>query len=69
MLSGQVGVEVEDRRYNLSPLDNVTIPAGYAHSVKNSSHLKAVFHIAMTVDQPQRTLVAQQHAALKVFRG
>lgn len=65
LLSGQACVEVEDRRYNLSPFDNITIPSGCVHCVKNIVDEEAVFHIAMPVDQPQRTLVAQQHAAFK----
>jgi 2-keto-3-deoxy-L-rhamnonate aldolase RhmA/quercetin dioxygenase-like cupin family protein len=60
LLSGKGCIEVEDRRYILSPLDNITIPAGYAHLVKNiSDEQAAVFHIAMPVDFPQRNLVEQ----------
>lgn len=65
LLSGQGSVEVEDRRYILKPLDNVTIPKGYAHLVKNISDQPAVFHIAMPVDFPQRDIVERSAHIIK----
>ncbi|HTN07717.1 aldolase/citrate lyase family protein [Agriterribacter sp.] len=57
LISGSVCIEVENRRYFLQPLDNITIPKGQAHCVKNMSvEEKAVLHIAMPVDLPQRDL-------------
>ncbi len=58
LLSGEATVEVEGRGYRLTPLDNVTVPAGLAHRAVNVSRsLLAVFHIALASDQPTRTLV------------
>ena len=65
LLSGQGCVEVEDRRYILKPFDNVTIPKGYGHLVKNISEAPAVFHIAMPVDFPQRDVTKQPNQSLK----
>lgn len=57
LLKGMACVEVEDRRYYLQPMDNITIPKGYAHCVKNMSMEEpAVFHIAMPVNTPERAL-------------
>jgi 2-dehydro-3-deoxyglucarate aldolase/4-hydroxy-2-oxoheptanedioate aldolase len=58
LLEGSAVMEVEGRRYLLSPLDNVVIPPGMAHYVKNASGgREAVFHIAMATDAPTRELV------------
>jgi len=58
LLSGKAQVTVENRRYVLHPFDNVTVPKGCAHSVKNlSDREKAVFHIAMPTTAVERTLV------------
>lgn len=58
LLEGSAVVEVEGRRYDLDPLDNVVIPRGLAHHVANpSSSEPAVFHVAMASDKPARTLV------------
>lgn len=55
LLEGKACVEVEDRRYFLQPFDNITIPKGYAHCVKNMSMEEpAIFHIAMPVNNPER---------------
>ncbi len=55
LLSGHAYVDVEDRRYTLSPLDNITIPWDCAHSVMNiSDDQPAIFHIAMPTVDPQR---------------
>jgi 2-keto-3-deoxy-L-rhamnonate aldolase RhmA/quercetin dioxygenase-like cupin family protein len=58
LMEGQGVVEVEGRRYNLSPLDNVVVPPGVAHSVINSSREKnARFSIAFPTTTPARELV------------
>src|SRR3954470_15460131 len=58
LLEGAAVMEVEGRRYVLSPMDNVVIPPGVAHHVKNTSPTReAVFHIAMPTDSPSRELV------------
>ena len=63
LLSGEVATEVEGRRYQLEPLDNVAIPRGKAHSTVNTSASKpAVLHIAMSTDSPERTLVENTFA-------
>ncbi|MFT3704095.1 MAG: cupin domain-containing protein [Agriterribacter sp.] len=63
LLQGNACIDVEDRRYFMHPKDNITIPAGYSHVVKNiSSEEKAVFHIAMPVSVPQRTPVEKKYA-------
>lgn len=62
LLEGTAAVEVEGRRYELSPLDNVVIPAGLAHGVENlSTERGAVFHIAFPTEQPSRELVEPPH--------
>ena len=56
LLSGSVIMEVDGRRYQMGPLDNVVIPAGMAHGVVNTSNTQsAEFHIAMATDAPSRT--------------
>ena len=58
LLSGQAVIEVEGRRYTLSPLDNVVVIPGLAHAAINVSPVEpAVFHIAMATDNPTRMLV------------
>ncbi len=58
LLSGDAFLEVEGRRYRLSPLDNVTIPAGLRHRAMNASTTApATLHIALASDTPARTLV------------
>jgi 2-keto-3-deoxy-L-rhamnonate aldolase RhmA/quercetin dioxygenase-like cupin family protein len=58
LLRGDAAVEVEGRRYELGPLDNVVIPRGLAHHARNhSAREPAVFHIAMATEKPSRTLV------------
>jgi len=58
LLSGQAVVEVEGRRYELGPLDNVVIPKELAHFAKNTKYNEnAVFHIAMASDTPTRVAV------------
>jgi 2-dehydro-3-deoxyglucarate aldolase/4-hydroxy-2-oxoheptanedioate aldolase len=63
LLAGAATVEVEGRRYDLEPLDNVVIPRGLAHHVVNASSVEpAVFHVAMASDKPARTLVERSFA-------
>jgi quercetin dioxygenase-like cupin family protein len=58
LLEGLAAVEVEGRRYQLAPLDNVTVPPGVAHSVINlAMDGDARFHIAFPTDAPVRQLV------------
>lgn len=63
LLEGSAIVEVEGRRYAIEPMDNVVIPRGLAHHVRNASPAgtpagtPAVFHVAMASDKPARTLV------------
>jgi 2-dehydro-3-deoxyglucarate aldolase/4-hydroxy-2-oxoheptanedioate aldolase len=58
LLEGAAVVEVEGRRYDLEPLDNVVIPPGVAHHVFNpSASASAVLHVAMASSNPSRTLV------------
>ncbi len=58
LLSGSATFEVEGRSYALKKLDNVVVPAGRAHTAKNSSTTEpAVFHIALATDSPSRTLI------------
>lgn len=58
LLRGQAAVEVQGRRHDLMPWDNVVIPPQTAHLARNlSSKEPSVFHIAMPTDNPTRTLV------------
>jgi quercetin dioxygenase-like cupin family protein len=60
LVRGAATVEVEGRSYALERLDNVVIPAGLAHTARNTSTSEpAVFHIAMAMDVPSRTLVTK----------
>lgn len=60
LLRGQAVVEVEGRRYELEPLDNVVIPKELAHFAKNTKYNeRAVFHIAMASDSPTRVAVSR----------
>jgi len=58
LLSGQAMFEVEGRMYTLSPMDNVVVPAGLVHQVRNTSETEpAKFHVAMASHEPSRELV------------
>ncbi len=60
LLQGRALAEVEGRRYEIGPLDNLTIPRGVAHRVTNLSRTQpAVFHIALASSAPERELVHQ----------
>ena len=57
VLEGRVAADVDDRRYLLGPLDNISIPSGLVHAVRNLSDSNpATLHIAMASSQPSRTL-------------
>ena len=65
LLSGSARVQVEDRSYNLAPLDNITVPRDCVHFVQNISvNEPAVFHTAMPVSKPQRELVENFSSAI-----
>lgn len=57
LLEGEATIDVEGRRYTLNPLDNVVIPRGLAHQVKNAGQSSALFHVALASDKPGRTHV------------
>ncbi|GAC1466266.1 MAG: hypothetical protein NVSMB9_06640 [Isosphaeraceae bacterium] len=53
LLSGRARVSVEGREYDLEPLDNVVIPGGRPHQVRNLSGADpALFHSALAGDSP-----------------
>jgi 2-keto-3-deoxy-L-rhamnonate aldolase RhmA/quercetin dioxygenase-like cupin family protein len=59
LLEGAGVVEVEGRRYTLSPFDNVTVPPGVAHAVENASPERdARFSIAFPTTTPARDFVS-----------
>jgi len=59
LLSGEVIAAVEGREYSLAPLDNITVPRGLAHAVRNPSvRQPAVLHVALASDNPARELVS-----------
>lgn len=63
LLNGHAMVEVENRRYILNPLDNITIPQDCVHSVKNlSKNDPAVFHVAMPTTSPERTWMENKNS-------
>jgi quercetin dioxygenase-like cupin family protein len=58
LLEGTAAVEVDGRRYRLSPLDNVVVPPRDAHGVENlDPNAAATFHVAFPTEQPSRELV------------
>jgi quercetin dioxygenase-like cupin family protein len=58
LLSGRAKAAVEGREYDLEPLDNVAVPRGLAHLVRNPSDREpAVLHVALASDAPTRTIV------------
>ncbi|MDB5348816.1 MAG: hypothetical protein JWN86_63 [Planctomycetota bacterium] len=73
LLQGRAIVAVEGREYDLAHLDNVLIPRGPAHQIRNASDLEpAVFHIALASDVPSRTLVTdafQRQPMLELAAG
>lgn len=58
LIKGKALGVVEGREYELEHLDNVVVPRGLAHQVRNlSDDEPAVFNIALASDSPARTLV------------
>lgn len=58
LLGGRGAVEVEGRRHQLAPLDNIVIPRGLAHAARNLSAAEpAVFHSALASEAPTRVWV------------
>lgn len=57
VLEGRLTVDVEDRRYELGPLDNICIPRGLAHAAVNPGSTPARAHVAMPTSAPVRSLV------------
>jgi len=59
LLEGRGLAAVEGREYDLQPLDNVVIPRGPAHLVRNLSDREPLhLHVALASESPARTLVA-----------
>lgn len=57
-LDGRAVVEVEGRAYELGPLDNLAIPRGLAHTLRNASADEpATLHVALATDRPNLTFV------------
>jgi quercetin dioxygenase-like cupin family protein len=57
-LEGRLAVEVEGRRYQLDPLDNIIIPRGIPHRPGNAlGDRPTVVHIALANDSPTREVV------------
>jgi quercetin dioxygenase-like cupin family protein len=51
-------VDVEGRRYRLSPLDNVVIPPGVPHGVENlSAEREALLHVTFPTATPSREIL------------
>ncbi|MEQ8846785.1 cupin domain-containing protein [Botrimarina sp.] len=58
IVEGAVVVQVENRRYRLTRLDSLFVPAGVPHSVGNASSAEdAVVHVSFPSDAPDRQLV------------
>lgn len=63
--TGRLSVEVEGRRYDLEPLDNVVIPPGLAHRAWNRDEATpSTFHVALASSRPDRTLVPNPPVSL-----
>lgn len=59
LLKGWGRAAVEGREYDLGPLDNVVIPRGAGHLVRNlSGREPLLLHVALASESPTRTLVA-----------
>lgn len=57
VLEGRLLVDVENRRYDLGPLDNICIPYGLPHAAANLTAAPARAHVAMPTSAPFRTVV------------
>jgi quercetin dioxygenase-like cupin family protein len=63
LLEGSALAYVEGREYSLSPLDNLVVPRGIAHSVRNFSSAKlARFHVAFPSSAPEWDWISTQFA-------
>jgi 2-dehydro-3-deoxyglucarate aldolase/4-hydroxy-2-oxoheptanedioate aldolase len=70
LLQGEVAVEVEGRRYDLAPLDNIMVPKETAHTAINLSKSRpAVLHFAMATTAPTRTLLNRTFATVSMTDG
>jgi 2-dehydro-3-deoxyglucarate aldolase/4-hydroxy-2-oxoheptanedioate aldolase len=70
LLQGEVAVEVEGRRYQLEPLDNIMVPRETAHAAINLSRNRpAVLHIAMATSAPTRTLLNRTFTTVSMADG
>ena len=54
VLEGTASVFVEGRRYELSALDAIHVPAGVPHAVRNQSTATAVLHTSFPTGSPER---------------
>jgi 2-keto-3-deoxy-L-rhamnonate aldolase RhmA/quercetin dioxygenase-like cupin family protein len=58
LLEGSALVDVEGRRYRLSPLDNVVIPPGVPHGVENlAAERETLLHVTFPTATPSRELL------------
>ena len=58
LLSGEIAVDVEDRRYRLSPLDAMTVPALLPRRLVNlSTSRPALIHVSLAASTPLQTWV------------
>ena len=65
VLTGNAIAGAEGREYELGPLDNMVIPAGVAHSVRNASATKsALLHVALASEAPTRELALVRFDAI-----
>lgn len=63
VVAGGVDVQVEGRRYRMSPFDALHLPAGTAHAVGNvSADVPAVLHSSFASDTPMREPVSASFA-------
>ena len=70
LLAGRLAVDVEGRRYELAPLDNVVLPRGRAHRIVNlAADAPATVHVALASDVPSRTFVADTFAPRQMPPG
>jgi 2-dehydro-3-deoxyglucarate aldolase/4-hydroxy-2-oxoheptanedioate aldolase len=69
LLRGQAAVAVEGRSYELDQLDNIVVPPGRAHHLRNlSKNEPALLHIAMASATPTRTLVPDTYPVRTMSR-
>jgi 2-dehydro-3-deoxyglucarate aldolase/4-hydroxy-2-oxoheptanedioate aldolase len=60
VLSGSVTMAVEGRRYVLTEMDNIVIPAGHVHQLHGPTGREpATLHVAMASHEPARELVSR----------